>query len=570
LENQNRLFLFMFLSVAIYLGWFYFFPQPNPTASQIMVGAATPVTNRTASSSENALLSSRVPFSTVKFKNLISAASVTIETDNYEAVFANQGAVLISYELKKYPNRQTGQPVQLVNSDPTHPKPFSLEDSSLPNVNQVFFEVEGLSKTLSKNEETQLTFRTAIADGVVLEKKFFFKNGSYLIGFEITLGQKGQGELAANPLYVAWADTLGPEENTGTQSRVLGYRVATLTGDHVDSEGAKKSQEITEIPAPISWTALANQFFVAALIPDPSNGGAGVKIVRDYNVFREPTLDNPNPGLDLKTFAPRPLLEFVGEPLKPGESFQRKGQVFLGPQDYFLLTSLNLKLENVVDFGFFGKISVYMLKLLRWFFSWAHNWGLAIIFLSVAVKLLLWLPTHHSYKSMYITQQKMKELQPKIESLKRKYSDDKAKLNQETTALYQTAGINPLGGCLPMVLQIPVFFALYSTLSHSIELRSASFIWLKDLTLKDPTFVLPLLMGVSMIVQQRVSGQAAAQAAGQQKFMMWFFPIILTVFSFQWPSGLLIYWVVTNLLSIVQQKVVNREIKREKKKKEEA
>jgi YidC/Oxa1 family membrane protein insertase len=342
-----------------------------------------------------------------------------------------------------------------------------------------------------------------------------------------------------------------------------------LTDGHVDSEGTKKSQETTEIPAPINWTALANQFFVAALIPDPSNE-AGVKVVRDYNVFREPTLDDPNPGLDLKTLAPRPLLEFAGQSLKSGESFRCRGQVFLGPQDYFLLSSLNLNLEKVVDFGFFGKISVYMLKLLRWFFSWAHNWGLAIIFLSISVKLLLWLPTHHSYKSMYITQQKMKELQPKIESLKRKYSDDKAKLNQETTALYQTAGINPLGGCLPMVLQIPVFFALYSTLSHSIELRSASFIWLKDLTLKDPTFVLPLLMGASMIVQQRVSGQAAAQAAGQQKFMMWFFPIILTVFSFQWPSGLLIYWVVTNLLSIVQQKVVNREIKKEKKKKEEA
>jgi YidC/Oxa1 family membrane protein insertase len=291
-------------------------------------------------------------------------------------------------------------------------------------------------------------------------------------------------------------------------------------------------------------------------------------VVRDFNVYNTPTPDNPNPGINDKVFGPRPLLVFEGSSLKNGESFERKGQVFLGPQDYDLLKGLHYQLESVVDFGWFGFISVYMLALLKWFFTLAHNWGVAIILLSIAVKLLLWLPTHNSYKNMSQMQRKMKEIQPKLDAIKRKYPDDKQKQQQETMAVYQTAGVNPMGGCLPMLLQMPVFFALYATLGHSIELRGASFLWLHDLSLKDPFYVFPLLMGATMFAQQKVSGQMATQAAGQQKVMMWMMPILLTFFSFQWPAGLLVYWVVTNLLSMVQQKIVNREIQNAKKKEE--
>ncbi|HVM31904.1 MAG TPA: membrane protein insertase YidC [bacterium] len=562
MDNQSRrLILFIAVSVVIYVICYRFLPQPPPPAAAPVAKAQlqpTPALPPVKHASLALPVSSRGSW---------ASASVTISTDLYTAIFSNEGAVLTSYELKKYPNRQTGQPIQLVNPDPGHPRPFALADDSLPDLASQKYEIKGSSQTLAKGQSADLVFRALTASGTVVEKKLHFTGGSYLIGFDLTLAQN-RGQLAASPLELEWADTLGVEENTGTQSRVQGYRVVTAAGDHLDTQNAKKSQESTEIPAPITWTALSNQFFVAALIPDASTGGASAKVVRDFNIFKEPTPENPNPGLDLKTFAPRPWLVFPGQALRAGESFERKGQVFLGPQDYYLLKSLNLGLESVVNFGTFKFISVYMLQLLRWFDGFCHNWGLAIILLSILVKLLLWFPTHSSYKSMYLTQQKMKELQPKLEALKRKYADDKERQNKETQELYAKAGVNPLGGCLPMLLQIPIFFALYSTLSHSIELRGAGFLWLKDLTLMDPYHVLPLLMGASMVVQQRVSGQAASNAPGQQKFMMWFFPIFLTVFSFQWPSGLLIYWVVTNLLSIIQQKEVNREIKKEKKKDE--
>jgi YidC/Oxa1 family membrane protein insertase len=431
------------------------------------------------------------------------------------------------------------------------------------------FQVVGTSKKLSGEEKAQLIFRTVDLNGTVLEKTFGFANGSYLIQFDAKVGQAGRGSVPASDLTVEWSDMLGKDENTGTNARgAQANKVVTWVAGQKDQESLKSNQESKEIPGPISWTALANQFFVAALVPDTSSGSASVKVVRDFNAYQVPTQENPTPGLDTSKFNPRPLLVFDGPALKSGESFERKMQVFFGPQDYELLKKQNLQLENVVDFGFFGFLSVYMLALLKWFYTWAHNWGLAIILLSIAVKLLLWLPTHNSYKSMYMMQQKMKVLQPKLEALKRKYPDDKQKQQQEQMALYSQAGVNPMSGCLPLLLQMPVFWALYATLGHSIELRGANFLWLHDLSLKDPIYVFPLLMGATMLLQQKVSGQMANQAAGQQKVMLWLMPGLLTFMSFQWPSGLLVYWVVTNVLSMIQQKIVNREVKNHQKKDE--
>ncbi len=549
-------------------------PTPLPPPSQ---ASATPGKSSTSpvqvapagSTIAPDLSNSKVSISVSKMSQ-VPVATWTVETDEYTATFTNQGALMTGFTLKKYKNRQTQKPIQLVDSESGRPKPFQVDYAAVPDADQRVFRVEGVSysKILKPGEGSSLCFTTINEAGTQLTKTFHFKNGSYLIDFEVSVSQLGRSALAASPLAIQWSDTLGLEEITGTQSRVRGYRVATLAGDRVSSETLKKSQESTEIPAPVEWTALANQFFVAALIPDPTTGGASVRIVRDTHAFKSPTEENPNPGLDPNSYNPRPVLLFPGQALQKGQSFLRKGEIFFGPQDYSLLKSLHLQLESVVDFGMFGFISVYMLALLKWFFTFSHNWGLAILLLSVLIKLVLWFPTHSSYKNMSTTQQKMKEIQPKLEALKRKYPDDKQKQQEETMKLYSQAGINPLGGCLPMLFQMPVFFALYATLGHCIELRGAPFLWLSDLTLRDPIYVLPLLMGASMIVQQRMSGQAANMATGQQKFMMWFFPVFLTIISLQWPSGLLLYWMITNVLSIIQQKIVNREIKNARKKAE--
>lgn len=494
--------------------------------------------------------------------------SVTIESDLYVAVLSNQGAVLTSFQLKGYPDRSTHKPIDLVHNDPARPRPFSVLYGT-SNWDSLRFQVEGASQKLSKGSgPVRVVFHGRDESGTVLTKGFTFKNDSYLIDAEVSVTQSGATALPSAPLIVQWADNMGKEEATGTNSRTTGLRVATLTGSGVESQNSKKSKESVEIAGPVQWTAMANQFFMGALIPDPSAGNASVKVVREFNAYKIPTPEDPQPGLDPNIYDPRPQLLFNAPALGKGQAFRVKLQAFIGPQEYDLLKGLGLRLEGAIDLGTFGFISVYMLKLLKWFHSVGHNWGLAIILLSVAVKLLLWIPTHNSYKTMATTSRKMREIQPKIDALKRKFPDDKQKQQQEQMRLFQEAGINPLSGCLPMILQLPIFWALYATLGHCIELRGASFLWLQDLTLKDPFFVFSLLMGGTMILQQKVSGQMATQAAGQQKMLMWMMPVVLTFISKDWPSGLLVYWVVTNVLSMIQQKVVNREIQQAQKKEE--
>ncbi len=555
----------------------YFMPVPPPPAPQALVKQGANATPQNQNSLAESILTPSVTSKITAPSHQmppVPVATWTVETDDYVATFTNQGGLLTGFALKKYLNRQTQMPVQLVDSDSGRPKPFQVDYAAIPDADQRVYHVEGPSnlKLLKPEDTGSLSFTTLNEGGTELTKTFHFKNNSYLIDFEISVSQFGKSSLVASPLAVQWSDSLGLEEITGTQSRVQN-RVAILAGDHVISETIKKSQESIEIPAPVSWMALANQFFVAALIPDSSTGSASVRVLRDTHAFVTPTQENPNPGLDPNAFNPRPVLVFQGQAIQKGQSFFHKGQLFFGPQDYSLMKSFSIHLEKVADFGMLDYIHLrfmveYMLQLLKWFYTYVHNWGLAILLLSVLIKLVLWFPTHSSYKNMYMTQQKMKEIQPKLEALKRKYPDDKQKQQEETMKLYQQAGINPLGGCLPLFFQMPVFFALYATLSHCIELRGANFLWLSDLTLMDKTHVLPLLMGVSMIVQQKVSGQAANMATGQQKFMMWFFPVFLSIISLKWASGLLLYWMITNVLSIVQQKIVNREIKNARKKEE--
>ena len=571
MDNNRRLVLFLVLSLVI-LGVSQFFfpppPIPPPNASAPVSQTGSPKSPAAApEQASNPSPSETRPEAKRKVVH-VAAASVTIETDDYIATFSNQGAVLVGFQLKGYQNRATHQSFDLVNPDPAHPKPFSFSYDPFSDLNQQFFEVEGASKKLSKSDpKAELTFRYVGDGGRVLEKHFGFHNGDYLIDFNVTVNQTGKGSTSASDLVVEWSDTLGPEENTGVNNRGTqgAYHVTVQSPNGTDIERPKSSQESTEI-SNILWAGLANQFFTAVFIPDPSTGAASAKVVRDCHAYQAPTAENPNTE-NPKLFTPRPELVFAGPSLKAGEGFNRKVQVFFGPQKFNVLQKLNL--VPVMDLGHFGLIAVYLLQLLQWLATWCHNWGLAVIVLSILVKLVLWLPTHNSYKNMYLTQQKMREIQPKMDALKRKYPNDPAKQREEQARLFQEAGVNPLGGCLPMFLQLPVIYALYAALGHSIELRGAGFLWLKDLTLYDPFYVLPLLMGGTMILQQKVSGQMATQATGQQKMMMWMMPVVLTFISTKWPAGLLLYWVVTNVLSMVQQKVVNREIQHTKKKVEE-
>jgi YidC/Oxa1 family membrane protein insertase len=228
-----------------------------------------------------------------------------------------------------------------------------------------------------------------------------------------------------------------------------------------------------------------------------------------------------------------------------------------------MLNEMPNDLSDAVNFGWFDFLAKPLLVGLNFFYGYVGNYGVAIIILTVIIKLIFWPLSQRSYASM----EKMKKLQPMVAKLREKYGDDKQRLNQETMALYKTYKVNPMGGCLPMVVQIPVFFGLYKALLGAVELRHAPFIahlpftdlpWLADLSAKDPYYISPIIMGASMFLQQRMTPSTGDPT--QQKIML-FMPLVFTFMFLQFPSGLVIYWLFNNLLSIGQQLMIARKSK---------
>jgi YidC/Oxa1 family membrane protein insertase len=239
--------------------------------------------------------------------------------------------------------------------------------------------------------------------------------------------------------------------------------------------------------------------------------------------------------------------------LQPGEKKTYLLSLYLGPKEISLLEKQGSKLEKVINFGWFDIVAKPLLISLNFFYRFCGNYGIAIILITVIIKILFWPLTHKSFQSM----KDMQKLQPEMQKLKEKYKHKKEELNREIMALYKKYNVNPLGGCLPILLQIPVFIALYSVLQDSIELRQANFIsfWINDLAAPDPTYVSPLLMGASMFYQQKMTPSTADPAQAKMMLMM---PIVFTFMFLNFPAGLVLYWLVNNVLSIIQQFYINK------------
>lgn len=569
--NQNfRLIAFVVLSFGIlflFNMWLGPKPSPNgapaPSASATVVPTAAPT--GAPGAKPTAVLSASAKALPVPKE--AAPAEVVLDTPLYHAVLTNRGASFKSYELKHYKNRSSHQPIDLIETQGDSPKPFALTYDPAGDLAGRNWELVGGGRalTLEKGGKAEIVFRLQ-SGALTLQKTVRIDADKYLFDVDVKVQATGRGSVPAASLVLEGPSDLGEEEFTGTSSRASGYRCTTYASEHMDTEKPKRSQEGKDIPAPITWAAMADQFYVAALLPDAASGAASARVLRDKHPL---TLGQDGKlTVDAQTWVARPQVIFQVPALSTGEGFERRYSLYLGPQEVEALKAVGFRLDKVLDLGMFEFIGYYLLLLLKWFFSWCHNWGVAIILLSVLVKAVLWYPNYISFKHMSLNQKKMAVLQPKLEAIKKKYAGDSKKQNEETMKLYQEANINLTSGCLPMLLQIPIFIALYSALSHAIELRGAPFfLWIQDLSLKDPWYILPLLMGGSMFLQQRMTTQANSMggSAGQQKFMLWFFPIFLTAISFQWPSGLLLYWVVTNLLSFWQQRMVNEAIQKASK-----
>jgi YidC/Oxa1 family membrane protein insertase len=477
-----------------------------------------------------------------------SGRTITVDTPLYRAEFSEDGAAVISIVLKKYrenvekdsPLKQLVAPVLEVGTDL-----LSFEQGGLPELKNAVYTAETAAQRIDVADKPQdLVFTWSAPGGVVVEKSFRFDPKTYLIG--LTVGVKNGG---AQPLTGRLALTLNsivPQEN-----RVYGFEgPSAFINNKLQQIDINDIEDKNTFEGVIDWIAIQTRYFMTSIVPD-SPIDAALHLISKENDLVVAQLILPETTINAET----------------QQSFAFK--LFQGPKSMSLLSSYGYNLGKAVNFGMFDFLAKPCLWLMNFIYhNLIPNYGVAIIILTLITKVLLWPLGTKSYKSM----SDMKKLAPLIKEIKEKYKDDRKRVNEETMALYRTYKINPLGGCLPMLVQIPVFFALYRMLYEAIELRHAPFfLWINDLAAPDRLFrfdfsipfmeppygipVLTLVMGATMFLQQKMSPPMGDPT---QAKMMMLMPVIFTVIFINFSSGLVLYWLVNNIVSISQQYYITK------------
>ena len=473
-----------------------------------------------------------------------SSPKVTVKTKLFTAEFSELGARLSEFRLNKHKAVLAGDhQLDMVSYADGTPLPLGLYIGKENDANVKYELVEpavrlgsksfDLTNPAIKNSDTgefELKFQGKLEDGSLVTKTYYFNNSNYLIRIDVKAERADQ---AAGSVWLEWAEF---DNQTGETAR-LNPKHTTLLG--VDNKIVHhQTKDIIAAgrldPTSNAWAAYNDKYFMAALIPPTKNQNTQI-LAKDH------------------------LIRTIVRGTEQGGEFY----LYLGPKQYTDLKKLPHSLERSIDLGVFTFLAYPLLAAIRWFYSILGNYGLAIILLTLCIKTLFLPLTSASLKSM----RAMQDLQPEIKALRERVKDP-AQLNQEMMALYKKRGVNPLGGCLPMLIQIPVFFGLYNALLNAIELRHAHFaLWITDLSSPERLDifgigvpVMILIMGATMYIQQKTQPSAMDE---MQRKMMTMMPIIFTVMFiiFPFPSGLVLYWLVNNLISIVQQVYLRNEKK---------
>ncbi len=465
-------------------------------------------------------------------RNAVGASTrqvTTVDTPDYTARFSNRGAELVSFRLKHYKNHD-GSLVELVKSrDPERTDfPFAIEsaDGALANrINTALFVVDDQTQASAR----VLTFRYAATDGLAATKTFRL-TGEYLFSWSVQVSPGRSVRIAMGP----GIRTLEKEESD-SRFVITGNGVVQI-GDSLKSINREKAAKIAAYDD-VQFVGVEDNYFLMALKPEHAGSAFLRSVDFDTAVKAEKRRD---------LYA---CLNLAGDGIA-------SGTVYMGPKQTSILDRYGF--ERTLQFGTFGIIARFFLVCLTWINKYTHNYGWAIIVLTILIKLVLFPLQQKSMNSM----KKMQKMQPRVDAIKSRYKKAKSdpeqrqKMNTEVMKLYQQEGINPAGGCLPLVVQFPIFIGFYNLLSHAIELRGQPWIlWVHDLSLKDPYYITPLLMTVAMFVQQLITPSTADPA---QKRMFMFMPLIFGWIFKEFPSGLVIYWLAQNVLTILQQVIMNR------------
>jgi YidC/Oxa1 family membrane protein insertase len=489
------------------------------------------------------------------------AKDVVVDTPLFRAVFTEQGARLKSFQLKKYKDRLpftsiyqfklgpvsfeldrylnpakagvTAKDLVRDGSSNKLPLTMSWQGKTLNLPGMEWCKASASALTLNAGDKGALKFTCVSPEGLTFIKTFTFKGDSY--GFDLGVQVANHtGQPVDGQLNLELSENFAGEE--ASRFHFLGFNGSINNKTQDIKSGDLK--ETKTFAGKVEWAGLDEGYFMTTMIPESAKSWV--------------TLTEP-PKAPMVATLSTPV-----EALGPGQAAKFSYVLYFGPKNLEDLKPLGL--DRAVNFGWFDFLGKPFLTFLNWLDRYTHNYGWAIILLTILLRIVFWYPNHKSYKSM----KDMQKLQPKVAQIREKHKDDKEAMNKELMALYRTFKVNPMAGCLPMLLQLPVFIALYNVLGYAIELRHAPYIptlpftdivWLADLSVKDPLLITPLIMGATMVLQQKMTPTTGDPT---QAKMMMFLPVVFTFLFLNFASGLVIYWLVNNVLSIAQQYYTNK------------
>lgn len=555
MDNQ-RLFLYMalgFISLLLYQTWLAdYAPTPVPQEVSAVEPGADAAANLVAQSedlpaiptqsdspaSQNTTAS---PAANIESEVVATGSRIVVDTDLVSAVIDTNGGSIVSVSLDKYPVSidEPETPFVLMSDDPSK---FLIAQSGLQSG------IEGVSAPTHKSiyvgaqesytlEGDSSVLRVPLvweADGVKVTKTYVFNNDNYQISVEYLAENNSGKPWSASQYYQLQRKPVTSNESSQFVRTYTGAVISTEEERYQKVDFDDIEDENLSVQNTGGWVAMIQHYFGGAWIP-PATSSNRFYTIHLKSVNRFIVGMNSN----LVTVA-------------DGSTGSFGATAYIGPKVQDYLKEVAPHLELTVDFGWLTILAQPLFWLLKKIHSFVGNWGWAIILLTCLIKLFFYPLSQASYKSMA----RMKKLQPKLASLKERHGDDRAKMGQATMELYKKEKVNPLGGCLPMIVQIPVFIALYWMLLESVELRQAPWMfWIKDLAIKDPFYIMPVIMGITMFIQQKLN-PAPVDPIQAKVFM--FLPLVFTVFFAFFPAGLVLYWIVNNTLSIAQQYYITR------------
>jgi len=552
--EHARLFIAIGLSLLVFIVWNVLFvdnqkeklPQ-QAVQSEQQSNKASGITEKQKAPKETAPLKTQPPLKESPSEPVKPSRTITVNLPLYTAKISEKGAVFKSFVLKEY--RKTIDPhspfFDMINPDLSQGTVrIGFAGNSLKGIDDAVFYANLEKDSVDiKNKAKEISFSWISPKGVVVEKTYSFSPETYVISLDVTI-KNGSDQTFKDNLTVSLLKT--EAENVSS----YGFEgPSALINNKLEQIKTKKIKKQDVYPGKITWLAVQDRYFMSAVMPDKAMDASMHLSINDDKILKNTYI--------------QPEQEIL-----PGEQHVFKYKLFFGPKSMTVLKSVDYDLIKAVHFGMFDVLAKPCVWIMNFIYGFIPNYGVAIIILTILSKILLWPLGNKSYKSMAA----MKRIQPLMAEIKEKYKDDKKKMNEEMMGLYKTYKVNPLGGCLPMVVQIPVFFALYRMLYEAIELRHAPFFWwINDLSAPDRLFrfdfsvpfmqppygipVLTIIMGVTMFIQQKMSPPAGDPTQAKMMMMM---PIVFTVIFINFSSGLVLYWLVNNIISVAQQYYITK------------